>query len=144
MFRQGKRLHINVLELKAVFLTLKQFKDWCQNQTIGSYRQLHSSSLHAQTGRNIFRRDGANHNPTNQAHFRVPKYDGELIVQVKSDPINRMITVSAGVQTDLSKCRPICHSSEPQGPTLCISSSRPTYTGDRCSEHKLVWSLCLC
>ena len=28
-----KRLHINVLELKAVFLALQRFKDQCQNQT---------------------------------------------------------------------------------------------------------------
>ena len=29
-----KRLHINVLELKAVSLTLQKFKDQCQNQTV--------------------------------------------------------------------------------------------------------------
>ena len=29
-----KRLHINVLELKAVSLTLQRFKDQCQNQTL--------------------------------------------------------------------------------------------------------------
>ena len=32
--RQGKRLHINVLELKAVSLALQRFKDQCQNQTV--------------------------------------------------------------------------------------------------------------
>ena len=31
---RGKRLHINVLELKAVFLALQSFKDQCQNQTV--------------------------------------------------------------------------------------------------------------
>ena len=29
-----KRLHINVLELKAVFLSLKRFKGQCQNETV--------------------------------------------------------------------------------------------------------------
>ena len=29
-----KRLHINVLELKAVSLALRRFKDQCQNQTV--------------------------------------------------------------------------------------------------------------
>ena len=29
-----KRLHINVLELKAVSLALQRFKDQCQNQTV--------------------------------------------------------------------------------------------------------------
>ena len=31
---QGKRQHINVLELNGVFLTLKQFRNQCQNQTV--------------------------------------------------------------------------------------------------------------
>ena len=31
---RGKRLHINVLELKAVSLALRSFKDQCQNQTV--------------------------------------------------------------------------------------------------------------
>ena len=31
---RGKRLHINVLELKAVSLALRNFKDQCQNQTV--------------------------------------------------------------------------------------------------------------
>ena len=34
MVRSGKRLHINVLELKAVSLALRDFKDQCQNQTV--------------------------------------------------------------------------------------------------------------
>ena len=32
--RWEKRLHINVLELKAVSLALRRFKDQCQNQTV--------------------------------------------------------------------------------------------------------------
>ena len=32
--RQGKSLHINVLELKVVSLALQRFKDQCQNQTV--------------------------------------------------------------------------------------------------------------
>ena len=31
---QQKRLHINILELKAVSLALRSFKDQCQNQTV--------------------------------------------------------------------------------------------------------------
>ena len=34
MVRPEKRLHINVLELKAVSLALRSFKDQCQNQTL--------------------------------------------------------------------------------------------------------------
>ena len=60
-----------------------------------------------------------------------------------------MVTASVGVQTDLSKvvhssCISICHSSEPQTSTICVSSSRPKCLGHRCSEHKLDGSHCLC
>ena len=45
-----KRLHINVLELKAVSLALRSFKDQCQNQTASCNGQLNSGSLHKQGG----------------------------------------------------------------------------------------------
>ena len=70
-------------------------------------------------------------------------------VLVEPNPINRMVTASAGVRTDLSKvvhssCRSICHSSEPQNSIVRISSPRPKSLGHRCSEHKLVGSPWLC
>ena len=84
-----------------------------------------------------------------QTHSRVSKCDSRPSVQVEPNPVNRMVTTSAGVQTDLSQvvhssCRSICHSSEPQSSTVCISSPRPKFLGHRCSEHKLVGSHCLC
>ena len=80
---------------------------------------------------------------------RVSECDGRPAVQVEPSPVNRMVTASAGVQTDLSQlvhssCRSICHSSEPKTSTVGISSPRPKCLGHRCSEHKLVRSHCLC
>ena len=51
-----------------------------------------------------------------------------------------------GVQTDLSKVvhPSICHSSEPQTSTVCVSSPRPKGLGHRCSKYKLDNSHCLC
>ena len=71
-----------------------------------------------------------------QAHSRVPECDGRPTVQVEQSPLNRMVTASTGVQTDLSEvvhfsCRPICHSSEPQSSIIYISSPRPTCLGHR-------------
>ena len=75
--------------------------------------------------------------------------DGRPSVQVEPSSVDRMVTASAGVQTDLPKvvhslCRSICHSSEPQTSTVCVSSPRPKCLGHRCSEHKLDGSHCLC
>ena len=59
-----------------------------------------------------------------------------------------MVTASTGVQTDLPKvvhssCRPVCHSSEPQTPSICVSYPRPKGLGHRCPKHKLGGSHCL-
>ena len=46
------QLHINYLELKAVFLALKQFQDVCPEQlSTHSHRQHHSGCLYKQGGR---------------------------------------------------------------------------------------------
>ena len=123
--------------------------------------QLDSSSLHKQTRRNTLSRDVRSpvedhdmvsplfHNIKSQTHSRVSECDGRPLVQVHPSAVNRMITASAGVQTDLfkvvySSCRSICHSSEPQTSSVRISCPRPKGLGHRCSEHKLDRSHCLC
>ena len=121
--------------------------------------QLNSGSLHKQTRRNSLSRDvhspvedhdmvsSLSHNIKSQAHSRVPECDGQPPVQVEPSAVNRMVTASAGVQTDLSKvvhsCRSICHSSEPQTSTVRVSSPRPKGLGHRCSELELDGSHCL-
>ena len=87
------------------------------------------------------------HNIKSQTHSRVSECDGRPPVQVEPGAVNRMVTTSTGVQTDLLKvvhpsCRSICHSSEPQTSTVCVSSPRPKGLGHRCSEHKLDGSHC--
>ena len=89
------------------------------------------------------------HNIKSQTHSRVSECDGRPSIQVEPSTVIRMVTASAGVQTDLSKvvhssCRSICHSSEPQTSTVRVSSPRPKGLGHRCSEHKLDRSHCLC
>ena len=118
--------------------------------------QLNSGSLHKQIRRNSLSRDvrspvedhnmvpSLSHNIKSQTHSRVSECDGRPITkQVKPSTVNRMVTASAGVQTDLSQvvhssCRSICHSPEPQTSSARISCPRIKGLGHRCSEHKLV------
>ena len=72
----------------------------------------------------------------------------DLPVQIQTSPVNRMVTASVGVQTDLPKvvhtsCRPVCHSSEPQTSAVHISCPRPKGVGHRYTERKLDGSHCL-
>ena len=129
--------------------------------SVSCHRQLNSGSLHKQTRWNPL--GGDVHSPVedhdlvpslpdytkSQTHSRVSECDGRPTVQVKPSSVNRMVTASAGVLTDLSQvvhssCRSICHSPEPQSSTVRVSSPRPKCLGHRCSEHKLVGSHSLC
>ena len=112
--------------------------------------QLNSGSLHKQTRRNLLGGDvpspvedhdmgsSLSDNIKSQTHSRVSECDGRPPVQVEPNAVNRMVTASTGVQTDLSKvvhssCRFICHSSEPQASTVRVS--RPKCLRHRRSEH---------
>ena len=116
--------------------------------------QLNSGRLHQQTRRNSLSRNVCSpvedhdlvpslpHNIESQAHSRVPECDGRPTVQVQPSAVNRMVSVPAGVQTDLpevvhTSCRLICDSPEPQTSTVCISCPRPKILEHRCSKHKL-------
>ena len=127
--------------------------------SVGCNGQLNSGSLHKQSRGNSLSRDVRSpvedndmvsslpDNIKSQTHPRVS--DGRLSVQVEPSAVNRMVTASAGVPSDLSKvvhssCRSICHSSELQTSTVRVSSPRPKCLGHRCSELKLDGSHCLC
>ena len=89
------------------------------------------------------------HHIESQAHSRVSECDGRPTFQVKSGTVDRMVTTSTGVQTDLPKVvhsarGPICHSSEPQASTVGVAYPRPEGLGHRCSKHSLDRSHCLC
>ena len=108
-----KRLHINVLELKVVSLALERFKDQCQNQTVlvamdksrvVAYINKQGGTHSAEISALVEDHDLVPSLPDNlksQTHSRVSECDG-LPVQVEPSLINRMVTASAGVQTDLS------------------------------------------
>ena len=125
-----------------------------ESNSVSCYRQLNSGSLHQQTRRNTLSRDVRSpvedhdlvpslpHNIESQAHSRVPECDGRPTVQVQPSAVNRMVSAPTGVQTDLpevvhTSCRLICHSLEPQAPTVRVSYPRPKGLGHRCSKHKL-------
>ena len=158
--QKGKKATHSVLELKAVSLALRSFKDQCQNQTVLVATD-NSGSLHKQKRRNSLSGDvrfpvedhdmmpSLSHNIESQTHPRVSECDGRPFVQVEPSSVNRIISASAGVQTDLSEvvhtsCRSICYSSESQTSTVRVSSPRPKCLGHTCSEHKLDGSHCSC
>ena len=146
--------------LKGVSLALQWYKDQCQNQTV-------LVAMDSSTIVDYINKQGRTHSvemctllwkiitwchhyqiTLKARHMPGSECDGRPSVQVEPCPVNRMVTASAGVQTDLSEvvhssCRSICHASEPHSSTVRIFSPRSNCLGHRCSEHKQVGSRCL-
>ena len=132
--RQGKKATHKCSRAEGGFSGPSKFQGPVSKpNSVGCYGQLNSSSLHKQTRRNPL--GGDVHSPVedhdlvpslldnleSQTHSRVSECDGRPSVQVEPNPVNRMVTASAGVQTDLlkvvhSSCTSICHLPEPQIP----------------------------
>ena len=159
-----KRLHINILELKAVSLALRSFKDQCQNQTV--LVATDNSTVVA-----YINKQGGTHSAEMCAllwkimtwchHYHITLKARHIpgCLNVMADLLSRSNQVQSTEWslhpqvykqicqkwfTPVTSCRPICHSSEPQSSTVRISCPRPKGLGQRCSEHKLDGSHCLC
>ena len=150
-----KRLHINVLELKAVSLAFRSFKDQCQNQTV--LVATDSSTVVAY----IYKQGGTHcallwKIMTWCHHYHITLKARHIpgCLNVMADLLSRSNQVQNGhcvrrcsnrsAKVVHSSWRSICHSSEPQTSTVCVSSPRPKCLGHRCSELKLDGSHCLC
>ena len=149
-----KRLHINVLELKAVSLALRDFKDQCQNQTVlvATDNSTVVAYINKQGGNSLsrdVRSPVENHdlvpslpyNIESQAHSRVSECDGRPPIQIQPSAVNRMVSAPSGLQANLPEvvhpsCRLIRHSPESQTPSICVSYPGPKGLEHRCSEHK--------
>ena len=157
-----KGLHINVLELKAAFLALRRFKDQCQDQTvlvatdnstvvayINKQGVTHSVEMCALLWRIM---TCCHHSRITLKARHIPgclNVMADLLSRLNQGTVDRMVTTSTGVQTDLLKVvhsprGPIRHLSEPQPSTVRVSYPRPEGLGHRCSKHKLDRSHCLC
>ena len=157
---QEKRLHINVLELKAVSLALRQFKDHCQNQTVLVATE--NSTVVA-----YISKQGGTHSAEMFALlWKIMTWCHHYHITLKARHIPGCLTVMADLSRSnqvqstkwslhpqvfkqMSKvvhfsCKPVCHSSEPQAPSIRVSYPRPKGLGYRCSKHKLDGSDCLC
>ena len=156
---RGKRLHINVLELKAVSLVFQRFKDQCQNQTV--LVAMDNSIVVA-----YINKQGGTHS-AEMCTLQIMTWCHNYQITLKARHILGCLNVMADLLSRSnqvqstewslhpqvfkqilslvvhSSCRSICHLSQPQTSTVRISSPRPKCLGHRCSEHKLFGSHCL-
>ena len=156
---QEKGLHINVLELKAVSLALRHFKDQCQDQTV--LVATDNSTVVA-----YINKQGGTHSAEMCALlWKLMTWCHHYHITLKARHIPGCLNVMADllsrsnqVQSTEWSLHPqvfkqIClkwftpHvdlSSEPQAPSVRVSYPRPPGLGHRCSKHRLDGSHCLC
>ena len=131
-----KRLHIYVLELKAVSLVLRDFKDQCQNQTVLVAMDNSTVVTHSAEMCTLL--------------WKITTWGHHYLITLKARHVLGCLNVMADLlsrsnqvqSTDLPEVvhtsyRLICHSPEPQAPTVRVSYPRPKGLGHRCSKHKL-------
>ena len=156
---QEKGLHINVLELKAVFLALRHFKDHCQDQTV--LVAMDNSTVVA-----YINKQGGTHSAEMCALlWRIMTWCHHSHITLKARHIPGCLNVMADLLSRSNQVQstewslhpqvlkhlpkvvhsprgPICHSSEPQASTVRVSYPRPEGLGHRCSKHRLDGSHC--
>ena len=149
------KLHINHLELKAVFLALKEFRTLCYNKTV----------LIATDNTTVvayINKDGGDEvglavcptvenpvlvyqtasNPQGTSHPRPAERDSRQAIQTWLDHSNRLVTSSRSVASCMLPVAPytsgpVCHQVQQQTATVCVTGPRPPGMGSGCTQPLL-------
>ena len=161
VWQQSERdLHINILELKAVFLTLKHFQEQLKqkivlvssdNSTVVSYQQGRRHSLLRNVCFDV-ENSGmvqCQGDPDqSQTYSRESQYDSRFPIQEGQGHSDRMVSAPSGFSRNLPSLAQanggsVCHQLECQTANLRISCPRRQGLAGRCVEHLFGGSGCL-
>ena len=160
--RSRKLLHINVLELKTVFLALKELsKQTSRQKGSDSNRQCYCSPLSEQTRGNTLLGQvspglvhlgllqSSKHTHKSQTHSGLRQCHSRQSLQEGQNNSNRMVTSSSNIQPNLHSLAQtnggnVCYQIESQTTNLCLTSPRCKCCEHRCFEHLLGGSGRLC
>ena len=132
------RLHINVLEMKAIFLSNTSCPQGKELHCIGVNGQHYSGSLYKASGRDSFPRPlrggvehpelvlSSQHSAVSEAHTGQVQHSSRPDVQNEQTDLYRVVPGSGNSKQDFpnhgpSINRPVCHTSEPQAAILCVT-----------------------
>ena len=149
------KLHINHLELKAVFLALKEFRTLVcnktvliatDNTTVVAYIKKRGGDEVGVTVCPTVENPVLVHqtagNPQSTSHPRPGERDSRQAIQTWPDHSNRVVTSSSSVPGCMLKVapatsRPVCHQVQQQTATVCITGTRPPGLGSGCTQPLL-------
>ena len=148
------KLHINLLELKAIFLALKRFQKLCQNNVVLIARQHYSGDICKQGRRHeirtsmcpsledydlVYQKSG---HPQSSPHPRSPECGSREAPQVGPNHSNRMVSPPTNFSSNLQQVAPtpdrsVCNKVQQQTNPVCITSAESSGLGNRCAQHVL-------
>ena len=141
------KLHINHLELKAVFLALKEFRTLCYNKTvlIATDNTTVVAYINKEGGdevgitvcptvENPVLVYQTADNPQGMSHPRPAERDSRQAIQTWPDHSNRVVTSSRSVPSCMLQVAPaksgsVCHQVQQQTATVCVTGTRPPGLG---------------
>ena len=149
------KLHINHLELKAVFLALKEFRTLCCNKTvlIATDNTTVVAYINKEGGDEVglavcptvenpvlvYQTAG---NPQGMSYPRPAERDSRQAIQTWPDHSNRVVTSSRSVPSYMlpvapAPSGPVCHQVQQQTATVCVTGPRPPGMGSGCTQPLL-------
>ena len=145
------KLHINHLELKAVFLAVKEFRTLCCNKTVLIATDNTTVVAYVNKGgdevglsvcptvENPVMVHQAAGNPQGTSHPRLAKHDSRQAIQAWPDRSNRVVTLSRSVPSYMLLVASVssglvCHQVQQQTPIVCVTGPRPTGMGSGCTQ----------
>ena len=157
------QLHINMLEMMAIRLALKQAKTFIHHSCI-------MISTDNTTVVSYINKQGGTHSPNLCVEvWKILNWclEQDIVIRVRHIPgkfnilADRLSRAARQTYQDrmgsgsnscefsipdaqLPKCGSVCDKIQPQTPIICLSSTRLQSTSDRCPVHGLESSLCIC
>ena len=157
------QLHINMLEMMAIRLALKQAKTFIHHSCIMISRQHNGGLIYQQTGWHSFPQSlhrslentqlvpGTRHSYQSTSHPRQIQHFCRPPLKTRQTYQDRMGSGSNSCEfsipdAQLPKCGSVCDKIQPQTPIIhvCLSNTRLQSTSDRCPVHGLESSSCIC
>ena len=149
------KLHINHLELKAVFLALKEFRTLVCNKTvlIATDNTTVVAYINKEGGdevgvtvcptvENPVLVHQTAGNPQGTSHPRPAERDSRQAIQTWPDHSNRVVTSSSSIPSRMRKVAPatsgpVCHQVQQQTASVCVTGARPPGLGSGCTQSLL-------
>ena len=149
------KLHINHLELKAVFLALKEFRTLVCNKTvlIATDNTTVVAYINKEGGdevgvtvcptvENPVLVHQTAGNPQGTSHPRPAERDNRQAIQTWPDHSNRVVTSSSSIPSCMRKVAPatsgpVCHQVQQQTASVCVTGARPPGLGSGCTQSLL-------